>query len=149
MNTRNAYIACAKLAKDFRKNYIDKSTEAARNSKYFDIGFDGYYDGVEHLALLAKFGFNSVDEFNEAVEKSDWAIAYEQASLILKLAPHNSVEYKNIVAGWKDAGYWSEEDHKLSGVEMYAIAKSAAPKYAQLIELTVELGLEIPRKWSY
>ena len=147
-NTTAAYIAAKKFANDYRNAYIAKATESQRNAKHFDIGCDGYYNGAEHLALLAAFGFNSVDEFQEAVEKTEWMIAFNKFNQIQSMLTYKSNEYNTLWTNIKKAGFYDEEDHNMDGLAMYAIAKAAAPKYAQLIELTTELGLNIPHNWK-
>lgn len=132
-NTTKAYIAERKFAEDFKSNYIASATPAQRNSKHFDCGYDGYYNEPDHLALLATFGFNSVEEFHTAVDATDWKIAYNKFNKLQSKLVYKSDEYNALWMGVKQAGFYDEEDHNLDGLALWNIAKKAAPKYAQEI----------------
>ena len=147
-NTTQAYIATKKFAAEYKANYIAKATPAQRNSKHFDIGYGMYWGEEEHIALLATFGFKDVEEFEEAIKTTDWMIAYDKFQAIQRMLKHKSPESIALWAGIKEAGFYDEEDHNIDGPALLAIAQKVAPKYAQLIELTTELGLKVPYNWS-
>jgi hypothetical protein len=143
-----AYNAVKKMAKDFADQYYVNATETERASKYFDIGYGDYYGSPDHLALLAKCGFNSVDEYNEAVEKTSWSVAYDNFNKVTKLLGYKSPEYQAIKQDLIDSEMYDEEDHRVDGKIFWEIAKQNAPKQAQLVELTAELGLDWPFNWG-
>ena len=98
--------------------------------------------------MLQTFGFKDDDEFYAAVELTDWKVAYNKFSNIMDLLASKSVEGIAIRQGLKDAGFWDEKDHNTDGIAMWNIARAAAPKHAQLLDLTAELGLKVPHSWS-
>ena len=148
MNIAELYAAELEMERTFKRNYIAKATAKERESKYFDIGFGLWYGKKDHLALLSQGGFTSVEEYQEAVEKTDWAIAYERFNQVYKLLPYNSAEHKALKADLIAAGLYKEEDQKLRGLEFWAICMKNAPKQSQLVLLTAELGLEWPHSWG-
>lgn len=107
-------------------------------------GYDAYYGEAEHLSKLAQCGFNSTKEFQAAVEKADWYIAYDNAMRVMKLLDHKSDEYRAMVQEMRDAEMWDEEDHRTQGLQLWIIAQQTAPKQSQLVALVGELGLKWP-----
>jgi hypothetical protein len=147
-NTTQAYVAIKKFEKAYDDAYYVNATETQRNSKHFDIGRDGGYQTPERDALLQTFGFKNEDDFCAAVELTDWKIAYNKFHTLQSLLTFKSNEYNALWTGIKAAGFYDEEDHNMDGIAMWNIAKKAAPKHVQLIELTAELGLKIPSQWK-
>ena len=141
-DAKAAYLACKKLEEEHRRKYIANSTESDRNSKYFYIGYDDWYESEEHLELLQQCGFNNDDEYSEALKKTDWYICYEKFNNIFKIVKD---ETKNALKTELFAsGLWNEESGIEQGVQLYECCKKAAPKETQLADLLDELGLSWP-----
>lgn len=127
-NIDAAIIACKKLEEEFRCKYIANASARDRDSKYFYIGCDGWYESDEHLAVLAQCGFNSIDEYDTAFEKSPRVIAYNKFNDIFKLVKGDA--RKHLIADMSAAGLWNETTSYEMGFELYALAKKHAPKMA-------------------
>ena len=147
-DARAATVAINKLAEKFRANYIANSTPAQRESKYFDIGYDGYYEGEEYMTILAQCGFEDSDAYNAAYEKLPEIVAYGKFNSVMDMLKYGSDEKNAVIQGLKDAGLWTEDDTRHRGLEHWAIVQAIVPKHAQLVELATELGLSIPHSWT-
>jgi hypothetical protein len=147
MNIAELYAAQLQMAADFMRAYLARSTPAQRASRHFDIGYDGYYGEAQHLALLAQGGFNDVEDFNVAVEKTDWWIAFITFDDVMSLLEYGSPESLAIIADLRAAGLYGDEDQRLRGLEFLAICQRHAPKQTQLLTLMRELGLSMPHRW--
>lgn len=140
MSIKEAYAAELKMAADYKAAYIARSSESDCAKKHFDIGYDGYYGSKAHKEMLATFGFDSVDSFNDACRATTWFKAYEKFNKIASMLDYNSVEWNNIRKDLIAENLYCEEDMRLMGEEMYAICKKHAPKQCMLFDVAEELG---------
>lgn len=136
-----AYRAVDQLKTDYAKAYRNRHDEEQQSKKYFDLGFDGWFESEEHIALLIEHGFDSVEQFEDACERSAYGIANDKIRKMFNVVDSDTREL--IYSALKSKDLYNEEDQFLKSITIWNLIKKVAPKYAQLVDLIDELDVRV------
>lgn len=133
-----AYAEITELARTYEAAYRLRCPDTGK--KHWYIGLDGWVGSDEHLAILAKRGFDE-DTYEEAYQTLDFMVAYRHLNEVYKITRGNKVNSWDVLL---KAGFTHSDLETIErSVEFLGVLEKLMPEEVHFVKMADKFGVSI------